>query len=110
MMTVRFPSGFSVRYNDAGFLRYMDRGWELYTANPDKGGKWVASIALNSGAIVEVKEPCRTYNAMRDPSGTIEAALAIIRRREVASWSDLRNVAALKLALNRFNARSRCWK
>lgn len=72
MITVRFPTGYSVQYNDG------------YTINNnfivDKEGAWIANVP--AGAIVECVAPCRTYNDMdRDSFVSLRTELAAIRRK-----------------------------
>ena len=62
MLTVRFPNGQTVQYNNAHHLRYGADGWHLYAADPDKNGKWIASIQVSVGVIVETVTPCRVIN------------------------------------------------
>jgi len=57
MMTVRFPNGQALQYNEALWLDYEHNGtWVLRKA---KGGDCVAFIQASAGAIVEFRSPCR---------------------------------------------------
>jgi hypothetical protein len=59
MMTVRFPSGFSVQYNTAMYSWCEDGRVKLYTDSTK-----LHIVAIVSGdAIVEHISPCRTYDA-----------------------------------------------
>ncbi len=106
-MTVRFPSGFSVQYNDANYLSYMgvhpNQAIRLTTAR--ENGKWICDIPVSSGAIVEVAPPCRTYNANTTDDGKV--AQECLRRIRSLSVYDL---AELKKALAGFDAKRKAWK
>lgn len=107
MMTVRFPSGVAVTYNNANFLSYKTSAWELHTGNPDKGGSWVCSIPLSTGCIVEVVQPCVVENATL----TLKKALAHLANPvESLRGCDNYSLARLKRKLTCFNARTRCWR
>ncbi len=67
MITVRFPSGFSVQYNDLTAMKWgSDGSIQLYTdyAKADAGKGW--KVTVPPGALVEFVSPCRTYNASAD--------------------------------------------
>jgi hypothetical protein len=63
MFTVRFPNGQAVQYNNAHCLNRESSAWVLYTAEPSKGGEWIASIQVSAGVIVESQSACRVYDA-----------------------------------------------
>jgi len=63
MITVRFPNGQAVTYNDATHLIRSEDGWQLHT---EKGGRWVASIQSSAGVIVEAMPPCSVSNPIQD--------------------------------------------
>ena len=109
MFIVRFPSGVSITYNTAQFLRYRDdqRRWILYTSDPDKpGAEWVASIQPSSGAIVESIHACTVENPAANPTGNGAVGLLIENIRSVTSW----NLKRLKVVLRDFNMRTMSWK
>lgn len=60
-MTVRFPNGQAVQYNDANFLLRTENGWQLFTK---ENGKWLASIQTSAGVIVEAIPPCYVGNPL----------------------------------------------
>lgn len=107
MMTVRFPSGFSVQYNTANYVSRVGNGYtDLYT---EKGGSWVAQVPT-AGCIVESVPPCRTYVAASEPAqiaATFLAALEDPQQRARLSSYDLAQIKAL---LDGFDARRRRWK
>ena len=68
MITVRFPSGFSVQYNDATTVELLPDGrCDIVREEPRR---WYARVP--AGCLIEGQTPCRTYNAAREES---EAAL-----------------------------------
>ena len=107
MMTVRFPTGVAVVYNDANFLSYKNHAWELYTADPDKkSGRWVCSIPVATGCIVEVMPACRVENA----SLTLKkAAHALATSMQSLRDCDRSDLAQIKKQLREFNARRWRW-
>jgi hypothetical protein len=111
MITVRFPSGFSVQYNDACYLRYGSAADELYTADPDKGGTWVATVQRSAGAVIEVRKPCRAYRAIDDLDDVFASTKRLLEKRPTLSYSQALAIAELRRTIERtFNARSRTWK
>ncbi len=56
MMTVRFPSGLAVQYNDANFLNRTSGFWDLYTDSTKT--KWIACVQESAGVLIEVVRPC----------------------------------------------------
>ena len=70
MITVRFASGFSVRYNSATFAQNRSEFTDLLTK---EGGLWVAQVPNSS--IVEFTAPCRTYFAGKDETKAENRAL-----------------------------------
>ena len=85
MITVRFSNGQAIQYNTANYLRYTSSSYELYTADPDKRGAWVASIQLSAGAVVESVPACRVYDASHrideDGIAQITRELRSLKRR-----------------------------
>jgi hypothetical protein len=75
MMTVRFPTGFSVQYNTAGFVSHSEGKSALYTK---QGGQLVA-IAYGS-CIVELVSPCRTYNPVAPDSDRVQASVELLAK------------------------------
>ena len=63
MITVRFPNGQAIQYNQA---RYASRSQWGYTDLYDKkGGTWIAQVPTAT-CIIEVEPACRVYNALVD--------------------------------------------
>ena len=63
MITVRFPNGFSVQYNDLNFSESTNSGTRLYSKaeKRDRGAGWL--VEVRGDCIIEHTSPCRTYNA-----------------------------------------------
>jgi hypothetical protein len=93
MITVRFPSGFSVQYNDAGFVCGPDeRGIvRLYDSSDKK--RFFARIP--SDALVEFIRPCRTYNAS-GPSGELTAEVALLQKKVASLTRSINKLAKTK--------------
>jgi hypothetical protein len=60
MMTVRFPNGQAVQYNDAYFIQWGTDAHNLYNKNHNAGGSLIARVPRE--CIVEWIKPCRVYN------------------------------------------------
>jgi hypothetical protein len=104
MITVRYPTGFSVQYNSGDWVHWMDGLARISTASPEKGGLWIADVQASAGAIIEVRGPCRTYNAnLIDAAQVGEIALEKIRSVDGAT------LRKMKDALRNFDARRGTW-
>jgi hypothetical protein len=107
MVTVRYPSGLALTYNTGQFVIYSDRAWEIYTANPDQGGRLLVSVQESAGCLVELTKPC----VIDAPKATLREAGAELARSDAALRqlhpSDL---ARIKRALHRFDLRNHSWK
>lgn len=104
MITVRFPSGFCVQYNDA---HYVVWGTPRTTLLDRKDGRKIAFVPHD--CLLEFEQPCRTYNASLAPADLLQEmnkALADVRRRNAMSSYDL---AELKRRLMKFNGKSKAW-
>lgn len=100
MITVRFPSGFSVQYNSAHRLEYIGNNG---VARLFSGDKWVADVPRE--AIVESISPCRTYNANTVDDGAIaDEFIARLRSLNVYKLADA------KRALAKFDSLRKRWK
>lgn len=64
MITVRFPSGFSIQYNSLNHADIRDNG--IYLSTKDKPNSY--SVWVPRDCVIEHISPCRTYNAMTDRS------------------------------------------
>ena len=81
MMTVRFPNGQAVQYNDATFCNRSREYSDLWTK---EGGTWIAQIP--NTCIIENKPACRVYNPL-DRADIDERVAKELRamRREIAA-------------------------
>ncbi len=75
MLTVRFPTGLWIQYNTATFVRYVAAGYELYTADPERGGRWVATVQSAAGVVVEAVPPCHVEHPRDAALGVIEQTI-----------------------------------
>ena len=79
MITVRFPSGFSVQYNEATTVEPLPSGGhDIIRKEPRR---WYARVGPD--CIIEGYPPCRTYNAMREESESILKQQLELLRKEV---------------------------
>ena len=63
MITVRYPNGQAISYNDATYLVHGVNEWILYK---DKDKKYqIAFIQASAGIIVEFYAPCSVRNPIR---------------------------------------------
>jgi hypothetical protein len=108
MMTVRFASGFSIRYNTASYVIRREAGYtDLYEK---KDGRWIAQVPT-SGCVIEITPACKVYDAMHDSGEMIDSVVRRVLGREVGNrWNEGKQLAVLKRALASFDARAKCWK
>ena len=82
VITVRFPTGFSVQYNSLSFVTQESNGVRLlFTNERDVKSGW--SVLVPAEALVEVTAPCRTYNAAREEWESIQKSEMSALRKEV---------------------------
>jgi hypothetical protein len=77
MITVRFPDGFSIQYNDLTWVKWGGNCAHLYKDSTEKGG-WKVTVPRE--CVIEFISPCRTYNASR-PSEDLTAEVAMLRKK-----------------------------
>ena len=100
MLTVRFPDGTAVEFNQANFCFTTQNCFQLYA---DKEKKfWIANVPL--GCVVEGSKPSRIFNPVRTPSGMLQQVLDHLREMPP------HQLAALKRELREFDAAVRRWK
>lgn len=63
MITVRFPSGFSVQYNSMNWAQTQSNG-TIFLQENSKSVGW--HVCVPAGAMIEFVAPCRTYNAANE--------------------------------------------
>jgi len=76
MITVRFPTGFSIQYNDAGYVHRNSEYSDLYTSSDKKN--WIAQVP--NSAVIELVTPCRTYNPIATDSDRVQAAVDLLAK------------------------------
>jgi len=106
MITVRFPNGQAVTYNQAFFARHNG---EHYTLQDREGGRAIAFVPYASGAIVELDSPCRVENPLEGQA--IEAVLCYLDERKLRefasqSWRNRKALAEIKRILRNFDLRT----
>lgn len=107
MITVRFPTGVAVQYNDAHYCERAANGYtDLYSS---KGGSWIAQVPTGA-AIVEVKRPCRVYNSNHEPGSIVDALNKMLGDPAQRTTLPMYELAELKSRLKAFNALRRRWK
>jgi hypothetical protein len=107
MMTVRYPNGMVVTYNNAMWLIRHSDCWQLLEK---EGGQLVVSIPLTAGAAVEFFRPCAVENPLGKLTG--EHALEyVLKNIEDLSktWTGKQSVKQLKKKLASFRPRSGTW-
>ena len=76
MITVRFPSGFSIQYNDANIAIRSSEYTDLYDSSAKK--KWFAQVP--NTCVIERATSCRLYNPVASDSDTVRAEVDALRR------------------------------
>jgi hypothetical protein len=103
VITVRYPSGFSIQYNGANYVEYAENRARLWESKDQNSIQ--ANVLLSSGATIEFVQPCRTYDANSVSNDTLISSV-MDRLRSL----DCYRVAELKRALANFDAKRRRWK
>jgi hypothetical protein len=84
MITVRFPSGFSVQYNSLNKIAWDNAGSHgamLYGSNPDGTRNTGWSVHVPAECIVEFIRPCRTYQAASESAeAEMKQEIAALRK------------------------------
>jgi hypothetical protein len=104
MLTVRFPDGTAIQYNEATTISKTAFGWRLYKKQ-DAAGKfegWIADIP--STCIIEAVRPCSISNPVKEPKAMIAWVTEHLREMPAS------NLVHLKSSLNDFDSRKRRWK
>jgi hypothetical protein len=107
MMTVRFPNGFSVTYNDAHFAHRGAAYTDLYTESNQAKRKWIAQVP--NTALIEYRPACKAFQV--GAGDQLEQILHSLENRAIGhDWSTANMLKRIKLALVDFDARRGCWK
>lgn len=108
MLTVMFPTGVRVTYNEANYLVRDGNSWDLYTA---KDGNWVASIQFSAGVLIEAQKPC-VISA--PPVATVQSALELVvrdlNRNQITGRDEMTLLRDVKQMLRRLDARKKVRK
>ena len=110
MITVRFPTGVSITYNEAKWYQIQNEGICLFTANPEKGGVSVAYIQKSAGAVLEFVKACSIRNSV---NGKTNGELVNHLRenlRSINDWCGLNALKELKKDLAKLDSRTSSWR
>lgn len=77
MITVRFPTGFSIQYNDLKWVEWGTDCAHIYLDSTKKGG-WKVTVPRE--CVIEFVAPCRTYNPIATDSDKVQAELELLRK------------------------------
>lgn len=106
MITVRFPTGVAVQYNDANWVNRSSHG---YTDLYDKqGGRWIAQVP--NECIVEPTRACRVYNSNHEPGEIVDALNRMIADPAKRPMLPMDGLAELKRRLRDLNIKRWRWK
>lgn len=106
MITVRFPNGFSVQYNNATYVCWSNGSGVPHRLFDRKDGNIIASAP--SSCVIEFTQPCRTYDARIQPAEVVAAMLRQIR--DDRGLLPVYKLAELKSELRDFDALRKVWK
>ena len=97
-MTIRFPSGLAITYNDAMWFEHpAGSTWILRTR---ENGRAIAFIQASAGALVEWAKPCMVK---RDDRPEIDQIIGGLKSMTA------RDLQRLKAAIRPFNATRQTW-
>lgn len=111
MITVRFPTGLKVQYNDAAYVEYHNiYGQAQYRIMDKEGGRLYALVPMSSGALIEFTKPCVATMTSGAETNQERIQWLIDHGRSMAGWGELGLLADFKKMLHHFDARARTWK
>jgi hypothetical protein len=108
MLTVRYPNGQKLRFNNAHHLLYSETEWCLYESEKQK--KLIAIIQPSAGVIVEFVSPC--FVEKENIELTKRRAFEMVERilaKGLPSEGCGRLTANIKRHLRRFNMQTQRW-
>jgi hypothetical protein len=105
-ITVRYPTGIVVTYNDAHFLTHGEGQWKLSDKDPSKGGRYVAFIQASAGVIVEFDRACKVETVTLDVAKAAQILAGDATELKKQPFGVLRD---LKRLLAHFNAKTGGW-
>ena len=76
MITVRFPTGFSIQYNEMNHIKWGTDCAHLYKNSTATG--W--SVTVPKECVIEFVAPCRTYNPITTDSDKVQAEVQLLAK------------------------------
>ena len=108
MITVRYPTGHTVCYEQANYVLHYENKFHLQTK---KDGSTVALIPYASGATVEFYHPCNIKTEFNTLDDALQYVVNNAYDSTTSTWNKpFRLLKRLKNLLNSFDARSGVWK
>lgn len=102
MITVRFPNGHAVQYNDANYVVWNDNHTAAIYKDSSKQHLFARAP---QGALVELQKPCRTYDGNTPGQETLFDQF-MVQLRVFPHY----RIRDLKRALQKFDAKKQDWK
>lgn len=99
-ITVRFPNGQAVRYNDLSYVAWQNDGTALLQREKNSG--W--SVHVPKNALIELCRPCSVSNPLLSPEESIDIVLANLRSYPTGKLNEL------KAKLAKFDRRTYQWR
>jgi hypothetical protein len=110
MITVTFPTGVRVTYNDANTVQWYSDRVEILCKTDSGKLFYRAAAPLQTGCLIEWTKPCAVLGPpVASPDSLIDVMCSLADSGELhraASWK----VKGLKRALRKFNGRSGVWR
>ena len=116
MLTVRYPDGVVVTYNNANELSYSEGVWILFknygVKNKDGEEKkdWVASIQVSAGVIVECQPGLKYFSKNYLPYRENALRFVVEHLTEFDGSSQEELLKQLKSKLTKYNSQTGLWK
>ena len=103
MITVRFPSGLAVTYNQANMIEWASD----FASLKNKGtGQLFATVNTGGGAIIEWNTPCEVKTPSQTPTLDSASDLTLAELRRVR----YEILVSLKEELEKFNRQTGKWR
>lgn len=113
MMTVRFPSGLSITYNNANFINRSTDGIRLYPSMEDSHANinMIAFIQSSAGAVIESVIPCKTELLLKELTDTelLKEFKKRLQLKEFKGYSNSWELSNIKKMLKSFNCKTAKW-
>lgn len=109
MLTVRYPNGTVVTYNDATDHSLDPHGGIHIVQRKDKQDYWIAYIQPSAMATVEYVRACKVETPEK---ATLENGLRFVLEhlKQFDGWNNVSQLKKLKRLLSKFNTRTGAWK